>query len=113
MSKNRLTFESENLVVDYISFKFQYLEDWKKEELASYLLKLGFHCYEESEKLRKPIKTPIFMGLTNIHEACFIVANPYWQGTVVTFSGLSAKFFYMLLKEKKLTGEVFSDGILG
>lgn len=39
--------------------------------------------------------------------------NPYWQGTVVTFSGLSARFFYMLLKEKKLTGEVFSDGILG
>lgn len=39
--------------------------------------------------------------------------NRYWQGTVVTFSGLSAKFFYMLLKEKKLTVEVFSDGIFG
>jgi len=36
-----------------------------------------------------------------------------WQGTIVTFSGLSAKFFYLLLKEKKFTGEVFSDGILG
>lgn len=39
--------------------------------------------------------------------------NSYWQGTVATFSGLSAKFFYMLLKEKKLPVEVFSDGILG
>ena len=99
--------------MDYISFKFEDLEDWKEKELVSYLLKLGFNCYKESGKLRKPIKTPIFMGLKNIHEACFVVDNPYWQGTVVTFSGLSAKFFYMLLKEKKLTREVFSDGILG
>lgn len=66
-----------------MSFKFQDLEDWKEKELASYLLKLGFNCYKESGKLRKPIKTPIFMGLKNIHEACFVVDNPYWQGTVV------------------------------
>ena len=79
MSKNKLTFESENIVVDYLSFKFQHLEDWKEKELASYLLKLGFNCYKESGKLRKPIKTPIFMGLKNIHEACFVVDNPYWQ----------------------------------
>jgi len=91
MKENNLSFVSENLVVDYISFKFQDLEDWKEKELASYLLKLGFNCYKESGKLRKPIKTPIFMGLKNIHEACFVVDNPYWQGTVVTFSGLCAK----------------------
>lgn len=113
MIKNKLSFESEKLVVDYISFKFQYLEDWKEKELASYLLKLGFNCYKESGKLTKPIKVPILMELKNIHEACFIGDNPYWQGTVVTFSGLSARFFYILLKKKKLTGEVFSDGILG
>jgi hypothetical protein len=41
----------------------------------------------------KPIKAPIFMELKNRHEACFIVDNPYWQGTIVTFSELSAKFF--------------------
>nr|QGW12745.1 hypothetical protein [Nanofrustulum shiloi] len=91
MKENKLTFESENLVVDYLSFKFQHLEDWKEKELASYLLKLGFNFYKESGKLRKPIKTPIFMELKNKHEACFVVGNPYWQGTVVTFSGLSAK----------------------
>ena len=43
MLQNKLTFESENLVVDYISFKFQDLKDWKEKELASYLLKLGFN----------------------------------------------------------------------
>ncbi len=61
MNHNRLTFASENLVVDYISFKFQYLEDWKEKELASYLLKLGFNSYKKSGKLAKLIKTPIFM----------------------------------------------------
>lgn len=76
-------------------------------------MKLGFNCYKESGKLRKPIKTPIFIGLKNIHETCFVVDNPYWQGTVVTFSRLSAKFFCMLLQEKKLRGEAFSDSILG
>ena len=79
MSKNKLTFESENIVVDYLSFKFQDLENWKEKKLASYLLKLSFNCYKESGKLRKSIKTPIFMGLKNIHEACFVVDNPYWQ----------------------------------
>lgn len=110
---NLLSFESENLVVDYISFKFQYLENLKEKELAFYLLKLGFNCHKESGKLSKPIKTPIFIELKNIHDACFVVDNNYWEGTVVTFSGLSAKFFYKLLKEKKLKGEAFSDGILG
>ena len=113
MNRTKLSFDSENLVVDYISFKFQDLEDWKEKELASYLLKLGFNCYKESGKLAKPIKEPIFVNSKNKFQACFIVDNPYWQGTVVRFSGLSARFFYMLLKEKKLTGEVFSDGILG
>lgn len=107
MNPNKLSFESEKLVVDYISFKFQYLEDWKEKELASYLLKLGFYCYKESGKLTKPIKVPILMELKNRHEACFIGDNPYWQGTVVTFSGLSARFFYILLKKKKAYGRSF------
>ena len=55
MSKNKLTFESENIVVDYLSFKFQHLEDWKEKELASYLLRLGFNCYKESGKLIKTL----------------------------------------------------------
>ncbi len=37
----KLTFQSENLVVDYISFKFQKLEDSTKRKIADYLFKLG------------------------------------------------------------------------
>jgi len=43
----QLSFESENLVVDYISFKFQYLEDWKEKELASRVISEGFIVYEK------------------------------------------------------------------
>ena len=32
---NKSTFESEKLVVDYISFKFQYLEDSVKTQIAN------------------------------------------------------------------------------
>ena len=113
MKENNLSFVSENLVMDYIPFKFQDLEDWKEKELASYLLKLGFNDYKDSGKLSNPIKTPIFIGLKNIHEACFVVNNPYWQGSVITFFALSAKFFYIYMKEKKLKGKVFSYVILG
>lgn len=53
---NKLSFESENLVVDWISFKFQYLEDSTKTKIANYLFKIGFNSYHESGKLAKPIK---------------------------------------------------------
>ena len=46
--QQHLSFDSENLVVDYISFKFQDLEDWKEKKLASYLLKLGFIKSQEN-----------------------------------------------------------------
>ena len=36
MNQNNLTFYSENLVVDWISFKFQHLEDSTKKKIANY-----------------------------------------------------------------------------
>ena len=72
MSKNKLTFESENIVVDYLSFKFQQLEDWKEKELASYLSKLSFNYYKESGKLRKPIKEPILVNSKNQFQVYFV-----------------------------------------
>ena len=45
MTQNKFTFESENLVVDYMSFKFQNLQVSELREIASYLSKLGFNSY--------------------------------------------------------------------
>jgi hypothetical protein len=47
MKQNKLTFESENLVVDSITFKFQDLEDSTKTKIANYLFNIGFNSYEE------------------------------------------------------------------
>ena len=112
MLQNKLTFESENLVVDYISFKFQDLKDWKEKELASYLLKLGFNCYKESGKLRKPIKEPILVNSKNQFQVCFVGDNPYWDGTLLHFSGLNAARFYFFLKEQIIDWTIFSSAVL-
>ena len=50
MNTNKITFQSENLVVDYMTFKFQHLEDSTKTKIANYLFKIGFNSYQESGK---------------------------------------------------------------
>jgi hypothetical protein len=65
MNQKKFSFESENLVVDYISFKFQYLDNFTQTEIANYLLKLGFNSYQESGKLSKPRKKSILVSSQN------------------------------------------------
>jgi hypothetical protein len=97
MNQNKLTFQSENLVVDYISFKFQYLDNFTQTEIANYLLKLGFNSYQESGKLAKPRKESILVSFQNKCEVIFVADNPYWNGTMLHFSGLNAFVFYALV----------------
>lgn len=85
--------------MDYISFKFQDLKDWKEKELASYLLKLGFNCYKESRKLRKPIREPILVNSKNQFQVCFVGNNPYWEGTLLIFLDSTLLGFTFFLKE--------------
>jgi hypothetical protein len=40
-----LNFDSQNIVVDYITFKFQFLNLSQQTELTNYLSKLGFNSY--------------------------------------------------------------------
>lgn len=88
-----LNFESENLVVDWISFKFQYLEDSTKTKIANYLFKMGFNSYQESGKLAKPIKESILVSSKNKFEVRFVLDNSYWNGILLHFSGSNAAFF--------------------
>ena len=69
MKQNKLTFESENLVGDYITFKFPDLEDSTKTKIANYLFKIGFNCYQESGKL---------VSGKNKVEVLFVGDNSYW-----------------------------------
>ena len=77
--ENKLTFQSETLVVDWISFKFQDLDDSTKRTIANYLFKIGFNSSQESGKLAKPIKQSILFSSNNKFEVLFIEDNSYWH----------------------------------
>jgi hypothetical protein len=100
MKQNKLSFESENLVVDWISFKFQFLDNFAQTKLAEYLFKIGFNSYQESGKLAKPVKESIFVSSKNKFQVLFVYEAPYWKGNYVQFSGASATCFYSLVKQK-------------
>jgi len=112
MTQNKLTFESENLVVDWISFKFQYLDNSTKTMIANYLFKLGFNSFQESGKLAKPRKESILVSSQNKFEVLFVADNPYWDGTILNFSGLNAKTFYSFAQKGSIDWTVFSSGEL-
>ena len=94
MKENKLTFQSQNLIVDYITFKFQDLDNLHQTKIANYLFKLGFNSYKESGKLAKPIKEPILVNFKNQFEVCFVGYNPYGGGTLHHFSRFNATRFY-------------------
>jgi hypothetical protein len=112
MSLNELSFEAENLVVDWISFKFQHLDEVTETEITKYLFKLGFNSYQESGKLAKPIKEPIQVNSSNKFEALFVKEAPYWRGTILQFSGPNAFVFYAFVRKNLIDWTIFSSAVL-
>ena len=113
MKQNKLTFESENLVVDWISFKFQSLENKSLEnneqrKIVHYLSKLGFDSSQESGKLAKPIKEAIQLNLSNKFEVLFVKDRaPHF-----TFLDSTLLGFTFFRKNKELTGQSFLQEFL-
>lgn len=95
-----LSFKPHNLVVDYISFKFQELDNPTQTKIANYLFKIGFNFYQESGRLAKPVKESIKVNFNNKFEVLFVEEGPYWESTTINFSGLNATIFYSLIKQE-------------
>ena len=112
MKENKLTFQSQNLIVDYITFKFQDLDNLHQTRIAKYLFQLGFNSYQESGKLAKPIKEPILVNPKNQFEVCFVGDNYYWGGTLLHFSGNNATRFYFFAKKQIIDWTIFSLAVL-
>jgi hypothetical protein len=108
-----ISFQSHNLAVDYITFKFQHLDDFKKIKIADYLFKIGFNSYQESGKLTKPIKDPILVNPKNKYEILFVIDNDHWDGTLLHFRGSNSACFYSLFRKKLINWDIFSDATLG
>ena len=68
--------------------------------------------YQESGKLAKPMKEPIFVNSKNKFEVCFVGDNSYWGGTLLHFSGSNASRFYFFSKEQIIDWTIFSAGVL-
>ena len=70
-----LNFQSQKLVVDYISFKFQHLDNFKQKEIINYLFKLGFNSYQQSAKLAQPIKESLRFSSKNKFDVSTILSR--------------------------------------
>jgi len=105
MTQNKLNFTTENLHVDFITFKFQ-KSQCDQNKIADYLFNLGFNSYQESGKSSQPIRQPIFIDSKNQHEICFIQDNLYWGGILLHFSGLNAARFYLFAKRNIINWQI-------
>lgn len=113
LNQNKFTFKSKNLVVDWISFKFQHLEQVTMKQIADYLFTLGFNSYQESGKLAKPIRESIRVDPNNQSQVIFVVDNVYWKGTILNFSGRNAASFYYIITQQIVSWKLFSSATLG
>nr|YP_010133688.1 hypothetical protein KYU99_pgp065 [Nitzschia supralitorea]QWM93178.1 hypothetical protein [Nitzschia supralitorea] len=114
MTQNKLSFQSQNLIVDWISFKFQHLSRPRKKEIANYLSGIGFNSYKIPGKLSKPNKESIKVNSENKLEVFFVIDAPHLKNSInLQFSGLNARKLYSLIKNESFSWELFSDATIG
>ena len=97
MNQNKLTFASENLVVDYISFKFEGLMD--PEMLARRLSK-----HFTPHILIDDVPSIRFHGLKKKYKVSirqYTGSKGYWVGTKIVFSGENGAYFYKLIQTQR------------
>jgi hypothetical protein len=97
MQQNKLTFESENLLVDYISFKFEGLMD--PEMLARRLSK-----HFTPHVIINDVPSIIFHGLKKKYKVSirqYTGSKGYWVGTQIIFSGENGAYFYKFIQTQR------------
>jgi hypothetical protein len=112
MKQNKLTFESQNLVVDWIGFNIEGLTDL--EPIANYLSEsLGFNSTIVKKINSKWKSESLNYDKLNKFQVSFrqYDYNPefksYWVGTKVYFSGNNAAHFYSYIKIHSLNLDIF------
>lgn len=104
MLQNQLSFESENLVVDYISFNITGYEN--TESIAKYLFK-QFNFNSTFAKGQNGTTESWFYLPRNQHQVSFrqleydLSSKSFWEGTIMNFSGTNATQFYKIIQTEK------------
>jgi hypothetical protein len=103
-------FQSENLVVDYISFHITGYKDPKP--ITTYLFdSFGFNSVMK-ENFKGKSEDLIFK-ITNKYKVSFVKStynpesNSYWTGMRVKFSGENGKYFYSLIRRQLIDWCIF------
>jgi hypothetical protein len=105
----KLKFEEERFIVDWISFKIESLNIFSQERLVDYLFQIGFNSYFRSRKSRSSLKNILRADPKNSFEVVFLEDIPYWEGTILEFSGINAREFYRHIKEHPVYWEIFQN----
>jgi hypothetical protein len=111
MNRNKFTFQSENLVVDYIFFNIEGLTD--PEPIANYLS--DFFSFNSIFKIGETAKSEnLILKIENYHKVTFVksnydpLSNNYWSALIVRFSGKDGHYFYQLIGRKVMDWNVFN-----
>ena len=102
MKENRLSFESENLFIDYISFNVQ--NPFDPEPLAKYCFKkFGFNSTLEADGLKETLfdkkKNQYRIRFWRLHYDP--AKKQFWDGTQIIFAGQNGAYLYSLIKNNK------------
>ena len=111
MDQKSFNFDNQNLVVDWVSFKFQDSQ-CDQNKIANCFFNLGFNSYQPSGKLSKPIQEKILDNYKNQFEILFINDHSYWKGTLLQFSGSNASRFYFLARKNNIDWQIFEKAIV-
>jgi hypothetical protein len=105
----KLKFEEEEFIVDWISLKIQSLHLLSQERLVDYLFQIGFNSYFRSRKSKSSSKNILRVDPTKFFEVVFLEDIPYWEGTILEFSGINAREFYKHIKEHTIDWKIFQN----
>jgi hypothetical protein len=105
MMLNKLTFESEGLIVDYVTFNFEQLNESRKADLVNYFYKLGFNSYDTDRKYRNAFDESIKYNSKNLYQIRFRKnITPHWKDTAVAFPMIVELLFRNLRRPTKFNG---------
>jgi hypothetical protein len=112
MKQNKLSFESENLLVDWIGFNIQgFFERKQVKQIAKYLFQnFGFNS---TFALRSDGKEEIlFYDSKNKYQVFFRVyqySDIYWDGIKIDFSGPNGHQFYKLIVANQVNWKILNQ----
>ena len=110
MITNKLNFESQNLVVDWIRFNIQgFVEKKQIKQMAEYL----FHNFKFNSIFAVGLdgkEEALFNDPKNNYQVSFRLyrySDIYWDGIKIDFSGNNAAQLYNIIREQKFDWNIF------